>query len=78
MPALHPYSPRRTSSRQLGYHPHALQRALELGAAFTIVLTRRGRYNDPAWRRYIATMSPRNLHGWIARYLRTNPQRRIL
>lgn len=75
MPALHPYSPRRTSIRQHGTYPHALQRALELQAAYQLIAEYHPARRPEHRRAWLAAFHPRALHGFIARYLTIHPER---
>jgi hypothetical protein len=75
-----PSLPRTISSyfRVEGLSPFALQRALELQAAFELMDRIATWSHRDTGRRWLADYHPRALHGFIARYLQLHPERRIV
>jgi len=63
--------------RKEGDYPHALQRLLELEAAFTILRPIVVDRSEDALRDWIARYTPRLLHGFIAAHLKKYPHRRV-
>jgi len=67
-----------TMPRGHGLSPHTLQRVLELEAALQVFTARCAVQDVMYWRRRVAAMPLRELHGAVARILTHIPARRLL
>jgi hypothetical protein len=66
------------AERVLGEFPWALQRALELQAAFELMSCFHPAVISEDRREWLAEYSPRALHGFIGSYLKRHPERRVI
>ena len=62
--------------RKEGNYPYALQRCLELEAAFLILRATGISREDFALREWVARYSPSRLHGFVGAHLKQYPHRR--
>jgi hypothetical protein len=69
---------RELEARWAGTYPHALQRCLELEAAF-LVTAQSARVVAPAgWRQHLASLRLRELHALVGALLQRYPERKTL
>lgn len=69
---------RERAARWAGDYPHALQRCLELEAAFLVTAQSARVVNPAGWRQHLASLGFRDLHALVGALLLRYPERKVL